>query len=984
MDPNFSGLIDKPSPSGMSMADAQTKQLDIPDYYETNLALLQKHHPHVFQIISKTRPDPFGEIVLSPTGKPNLRFYNQKGETIFLHDQNNPERETAQFLNMVPKDSTGVVTLVGMGLGYTPLALMQERPTVRHFVVFDLKPGIFLQALQVTDLSPILADPRLRLSIGPEPDVDQALSIASRALQLESIHTLKHLTSMAVNPEAYEKVGDKIFACVNEYNVAGATVSVFGKDFMANRFSHLTSIRHHFLLEKLQNEFKDVPAILVAGGPSLDKNIHILKKAKDRAIIIAVDTVLPALLKNGITPDFMTSIDPEDFTHEKFVDVLPQAKNVSLICAAWVSPKVPKIFPGNRVFWTFAGNRIESWLNYLLDGRVLTTGAKTVAHLNFIAATILGCNPMIFVGQDLAFSDQKDHATHTVLTNQNAISDFLKAEKDIILVDGINGGKVPTNRAFYSMKIQFEKMIGGQPGQYINATEGGAHIQGTEVLLLEEALDQYCNIPRNITQYMETFIQHSKPMDMTKLIAEFHNFLRQIGLIRKNIKKSDKITKEIHDKLVKHQKAGTKFSCVTSLPKSMQKQLCEIDACHKEIDTAANIWQLLEELTMEGLRKSERQMHLMTRIQGDPEKYMEWLTAGLKRLESINRVRTKVLSDIETHLSRIITHHEQEKKLSEALHREEQVEQNLMRLARLYYDSGDMVLAEKALKQIGSPTRDIALFYFYLGCVKAYLGEPDQAEKQFETCCQHDESFQKEVNDFRTKFGDDYNRYIQRLKSDGYDIKRMILKGLRHCWDHETINREITTLAVYDLSIIESSMDNRTIREEETRLRNWISDIEQHPNLEKALGCDLVSKFHQYHGHLRVTEGKNQDAAACFQMALALTPKRPELHIFLADSFFAENDFDTAIQHLIQAVELDRSYAVFWENIGDNLHNTGQFENALIAYEQCFIILPEKIELLKKIGDCYQKLDRGPAALTAYQQLQVRMKQHAAEMQLGA
>jgi tetratricopeptide (TPR) repeat protein len=384
---------------------------------------------------------------------------------------------------------------------------------------------------------------------------------------------------------------------------------------------------------------------------------------------------------------------------------------------------------------------------------------------------------------------------------------------------------------------------------------------------------------------------------------------------------------------------------------------------------------------MEGLRKSERQMHLMSRMQGDPEKYMEWLSIGLKRLETINRVRTRVLSDIETHLSGIITHHEQEKQLSEALNRKEQVEQNRMRLARLYYDSGDMVLAEKALQQIGTPTRDTALFYFYLGCVKAYLGEPDQAEKHFETCCRHDESLQKEVNDFRTKFGDDYNRYIQRLKSDGYDIKRMILKGLRHCWNHETINREITTLAVQDLTIIESSIDKGTIQEETSRIRNWISDMEQHPNLEKALGCDLVSKFHQYHGHLRVAEGKNQDATACFQMALSLTPKRPELHIFLADSFFAENHFDTAIEHLIQAVELDRSYAVFWENIGDNLHNTGQFENAIIAYEQCFIILPEKIELLKKIGDCYQRLDQGEAALASYQQLQVRMKQHTEEMQ---
>ena len=84
---------------------------------------------------------------------------------------------------------------------------------------------------------------------------------------------------------------------------------------------------------------KDTPAFLVSGGPSLDENIHHLSKAQGKGVIIAVDSVLPTLLENGITPDFVTAIDPQDLIFEKFAPVTNQeeAKNISLICMPWVT-----------------------------------------------------------------------------------------------------------------------------------------------------------------------------------------------------------------------------------------------------------------------------------------------------------------------------------------------------------------------------------------------------------------------------------------------------------------------------------------------------------------------------------------------------------------------------------------------------------------------------------------------------------------------
>ena len=63
---------------------------------------------------------------------------------------------------------------------------------------------------------------------------------------------------------------------------------------------------------------------------SLDKNVHFLAQVQEKAVIIAVDTVLPTLLKNGIRPHFLTSIDPNNLTYEKFSDVVSVSKDASI------------------------------------------------------------------------------------------------------------------------------------------------------------------------------------------------------------------------------------------------------------------------------------------------------------------------------------------------------------------------------------------------------------------------------------------------------------------------------------------------------------------------------------------------------------------------------------------------------------------------------------------------------------------------------
>jgi len=114
-------------------------------------------------------------------------------------------------------------------------------------------------------------------------------------------------------------------------------------------------------------------------------------------------------------------------------------------------------------------------------------------------------------------------------------------------------------------------------------------------------------------------------------------------------------------------------------------------------------------------------------------------------------------------------------------------------------------------------------------------------------------------------------------------------------------------------------------------------------------------------------------AIESLQTALTCTPDRPELHVSIADVCFTLENYASGITHLKKAVECDRNYAHFWENMGDNLCRTGQVDAAITAYEQCFIALPERLGLLRKIGDCYLALGQMEAAREAYLQLKGRL-----------
>lgn len=244
------------------------------------------------------------------------------------------------------------------------------------------------------------------------------------------------------------------------------------------------------------------PVVLVAAGPSLDKNLHILKEYQDKCIIICAEVILFKLYEAGITPDFVVTIDPSE-TFVRFltgVDTL----NPYYVCPTTVHPSVVDIWQGNIFFFCQTDIPGSIKADVLKDLEIANW--TTIQNNYFVGATMLQLaafmNPqsIALVGYDFAFSDGKaycdgflerkiydDTNPHGSEAWANKINELKKAEVSHEYFEVVNGQKVYTTFLYREYKRVFLELCIKYQIPFCNCTEGGIL---TEVS--RAPLESYC------------------------------------------------------------------------------------------------------------------------------------------------------------------------------------------------------------------------------------------------------------------------------------------------------------------------------------------------------------------------------------------------------------------------------------------------------------------------------------------------------------
>lgn len=242
------------------------------------------------------------------------------------------------------------------------------------------------------------------------------------------------------------------------------------------------------ILDLYKNEYKNKPAIIVSSGPSLDKNIENLIGIEGEFFIISAGRSLVALKEKKINANLFVSIDSDELSY-KFIEDFIEDIEAPLLFLDTTNEKIVKNYNGKKICSTYNKMMYDIFSEYIHVQ--LLTSYGSVSHTMISAAVLLGCNPIILVGQDCAYTNNKAHSPFLEEKQKGAKFEDSKRENDFFVED-VNGGQVRTSWELDGFRIGIEKLIkDNQNITFINATEGGAKIHGAMQMKLCDAINKY-------------------------------------------------------------------------------------------------------------------------------------------------------------------------------------------------------------------------------------------------------------------------------------------------------------------------------------------------------------------------------------------------------------------------------------------------------------------------------------------------------------
>ena len=405
----------------------------------------------------------------------------------------------------------GVVLLLGFGDGRAAsdaIDLTGGEGGATPVVAFVADLAALRDSLWRRDVSAAIASGRLSFVASADKSaVFAALHPLNAAFSL-GVFVRSDAASLAADPAFYAEVRRHVESFGAFCRTSINTAVLNGRKTCENLAANLGWYVSRPGIGRLRNAYAGKPAIVVSAGPSLRKNGHLLASVGDRAVVIAVPTTLRPLLAMGVVPDFVTMLDYSPIS-TRFFEGLPPDLPTELVAEAKATDAVMAMHPGPV---SVAGNDFADGLlrEMRLDRPKLPAG-MTVAHLAWQLAGHLGCDPCIFVGQDLAFADNVCYAPGTSYDDvwRPELGRFCTAEmkqweqiardRNILTrVPGHGGADVYTEARLFTYLQQFERefLDATSAGRtVIDATEGGALKRGATNLTLADALAAHCATP---------------------------------------------------------------------------------------------------------------------------------------------------------------------------------------------------------------------------------------------------------------------------------------------------------------------------------------------------------------------------------------------------------------------------------------------------------------------------------------------------------
>jgi hypothetical protein len=442
--------------------------------YQSNLITLKESQPQLGAYLSSL-PSPLTlfdqgySIEYTSCGLMTLAL-DDNGRKYYMHTNNRIQNEAFTLANSWYSYEKTEYIIYGLGLGYHVGALSEIDNNI-NIEVYESDINIIQLAFAFSDLIYIVQKPNIKIIYDPDytelmKSINNITEISEFILHYPSLRNIKNI-DIKENLENY----------FIQYSSIKNQLSLLNGNFNAN------ILNNDGVIDELKNDFEDKDLYIIAAGPSLDKNFMQLKELGENTIILATGTVFRKLLNAGITPDYVIVTDPNPRVYRQIAGL--EDCDVPMLFLATAFKGYTKNYKGKRYMILQEDfNKAEKYAEqkgfsvYKTGGSVSTTALELGIRLC--------CKRIIFLGLDLAFTDNFVHAQGTS-RRELASSEGLRKVKDI------HGNMVYTSRnldiyrKWIENRIIDKEVIGID---FINATEGGALISGMRILQLEKVIHQ--------------------------------------------------------------------------------------------------------------------------------------------------------------------------------------------------------------------------------------------------------------------------------------------------------------------------------------------------------------------------------------------------------------------------------------------------------------------------------------------------------------
>ncbi|EHP8219134.1 motility associated factor glycosyltransferase family protein, partial [Campylobacter jejuni] len=434
----------------------------------------------------------------------NLNIFD-KTHNVFMYE--NLEEEINFFYQSILEKTPRYPFICIYGIG-NALLIKNLAKHYKHLFVFESEIELFILALSTIDLSEELCSGKIYLVDIEEERVDIQLLIL---FDMKDISEYLSLYEMFVNNVYYKKFYEDIWHKADELCEKNIKVVIrnlgSNSDLSFECYSHLLqnipsmleSIPFQRILSQRKNKFEN--AIVVSAGPSLAKQLPLLKACQDKAVIFCADGALSMLEKEGIVPDYVTNLDFTDLAMKFFQNKENKTSLNILSCATY--PNLVHFLDNKSVI--LRDDPLCQRFN-LNDFGYIDTGTH-VSHFSYTLALALGFKNIIMIGQDLAFD--KEGNSHSKGFD---FGEKFSGEENIdkLKVPAYAGkGEVLTHITWndYRIKLEYLFACNDQKAKFYNATEGGARINFTEELSFKECCEKFLTkekpkfeLPKSLTK----------------------------------------------------------------------------------------------------------------------------------------------------------------------------------------------------------------------------------------------------------------------------------------------------------------------------------------------------------------------------------------------------------------------------------------------------------------------------------------------------